>query len=325
MNTSVWLLPPSYTIPPRIKPGALFIHSNAYETLQSRVLPPRFSAPGSPTGLSFSDLKTSLNDIPGVNAVHDLHVWSLTVGTTALSVHLVIGENANEIPNPSHSLASNISAGQLLDSKVTWVTSFDLRGKITCPELTNQRSASVSKTNQSEQHLIGRPRTLGQQTCALRFLSTDLCLCLFVPLFVRSLVCSFLCLVRSSFADDDYSSQSVLEEASSVCSQQFDIQHSTIQVERSSERTTECTSRCQDPKDLKWILGGDWRLASGTRASIQGEDRHEAEVRLWKIHLAQSIFWTLTAGLRPFQVGQIALCKQGETIIWETFWGQLVG
>lgn len=44
-----------------------------------------------PKGLSFNDLKTRLKSIPGVEAVHDLHVWSLTVGTDALSVHLVIG------------------------------------------------------------------------------------------------------------------------------------------------------------------------------------------------------------------------------------------
>ena len=47
---------------------------------------------GVPKGLSFSCLKASLLDIPGVLAVHDLHVWSLTVGTSAIAVHLVIGE-----------------------------------------------------------------------------------------------------------------------------------------------------------------------------------------------------------------------------------------
>lgn len=47
---------------------------------------------GVPKGLSFGSLKASLLDIPGVLAVHDLHVWSLTVGTSAIAVHLVIGE-----------------------------------------------------------------------------------------------------------------------------------------------------------------------------------------------------------------------------------------
>ena len=50
-------------------------------------------AAGVPKGLSFSDLKDSLVNIPGVVAVHDLHVWSLTVGTSAIAVHLVIGKS----------------------------------------------------------------------------------------------------------------------------------------------------------------------------------------------------------------------------------------
>lgn len=50
---------------------------------------------GVPKGLSFSSLKASLLDIPGVLAVHDLHVWSLTVGTSAIAVHLVIGERVS--------------------------------------------------------------------------------------------------------------------------------------------------------------------------------------------------------------------------------------
>lgn len=49
-------------------------------------------AAGVPRGFSFNTLKESLLEIPGVLAVHDLHVWSLTVGTTAIAVHLVIGE-----------------------------------------------------------------------------------------------------------------------------------------------------------------------------------------------------------------------------------------
>ncbi|XP_068704975.1 proton-coupled zinc antiporter SLC30A2-like [Montipora foliosa] len=91
---------------------------------------------GVPRGFSFNSLKASLLEIPGVLAVHDLHVWSLTVGTTAIAVHLVI--------------------------------------------------------------------------------------------------------------DDSCSSQMALEEASRICSQEFDIQHSTIQVETSSEKTAECI-QCEEP------------------------------------------------------------------------------
>ena len=46
--------------------------------------------------------------------------------------------------------------------------------------------------------------------------------------------------------DDSTSSQMVLEEASRICSQEFDIDHSTIQVETSSEKTAECI-QCDEP------------------------------------------------------------------------------
>lgn len=49
--------------------------------------------------MNFHILKASLLDIPGVLAVHDLHVWSLTVGTTAIAVHLVIGEFYGNVPS----------------------------------------------------------------------------------------------------------------------------------------------------------------------------------------------------------------------------------
>ena len=52
--------------------------------------------------------------------------------------------------------------------------------------------------------------------------------------------------VLISFLDDSCSSQTALEEASRICSQEFDIKHSTIQVETSSEKTAECIP-CDEP------------------------------------------------------------------------------
>jgi Co/Zn/Cd efflux system component len=37
------------------------------------------------------EIKDRLEKIEGVTAIHDLHVWSLTVGTAALSAHVDIG------------------------------------------------------------------------------------------------------------------------------------------------------------------------------------------------------------------------------------------
>ena len=45
---------------------------------------------------------------------------------------------------------------------------------------------------------------------------------------------------------EGYSSQAILEEASKICTECFDIHHNTIQVETHGEKTTEC-SQCEDP------------------------------------------------------------------------------
>jgi cobalt-zinc-cadmium efflux system protein len=43
-----------------------------------------------PTDIDPLELERTLREIPGVHAVHDLHVWSITSGMPALSVHLVV-------------------------------------------------------------------------------------------------------------------------------------------------------------------------------------------------------------------------------------------
>ena len=47
---------------------------------------------GTPKGIDLDEIKERLGKIQGVTAIHDLHVWSLTVGTPALSAHLDIGK-----------------------------------------------------------------------------------------------------------------------------------------------------------------------------------------------------------------------------------------
>ncbi|XP_032808530.2 proton-coupled zinc antiporter SLC30A2-like [Petromyzon marinus] len=46
---------------------------------------------GVPLGERFDDVQGSLLSMPGVQAVHDLHLWSLTSGRRAASAHLVTG------------------------------------------------------------------------------------------------------------------------------------------------------------------------------------------------------------------------------------------
>lgn len=45
---------------------------------------------GTPTHINPAEVENSLSDLPGVRAVHDLHVWTLTSGSEAMSVHLVL-------------------------------------------------------------------------------------------------------------------------------------------------------------------------------------------------------------------------------------------
>mmetsp|Transcript_150 Transcript_150/g.355 ORF Transcript_150/g.355 Transcript_150/m.355 type:complete len:257 (+) Transcript_150:2-772(+) len=43
---------------------------------------------GTPTGIDVAAVTEDLLSIPGVEGLHDLHIWSLNVGTPALAVHL---------------------------------------------------------------------------------------------------------------------------------------------------------------------------------------------------------------------------------------------
>ena len=45
---------------------------------------------GFPAHLDFSEVNQALGAVPGVAAVHDLHVWTITSGLVALSCHIVV-------------------------------------------------------------------------------------------------------------------------------------------------------------------------------------------------------------------------------------------
>ncbi|MXO56324.1 cation diffusion facilitator family transporter [Pontixanthobacter gangjinensis] len=45
---------------------------------------------GVPEGISELDVREFLSDLPGVEAVHDLHIWPMSTTETALTAHLVI-------------------------------------------------------------------------------------------------------------------------------------------------------------------------------------------------------------------------------------------
>lgn len=67
---------------------------------------------GTPHGLALSDILSEVRSIPGVNDVHDLHVWSIGSDTHALSCHIAI----EDIP-PSASEGILLSVRERLAEK----------------------------------------------------------------------------------------------------------------------------------------------------------------------------------------------------------------
>jgi cobalt-zinc-cadmium efflux system protein len=49
---------------------------------------------GTPTDVNLAALREKIQGVPGVADVHDLHVWSLTSGVNAMSVHTVLADHA---------------------------------------------------------------------------------------------------------------------------------------------------------------------------------------------------------------------------------------
>lgn len=47
---------------------------------------------GTPPGLKYSEVRESLLAVKGVTAVHNLHIWALTMNQAVLSAHVALGE-----------------------------------------------------------------------------------------------------------------------------------------------------------------------------------------------------------------------------------------
>lgn len=67
---------------------------------------------GIPKGVELDDIEQGLLAVPGVAAVHDLHVWALTSGKNSLTVHLVLapgGEEQSVLTHARQMLADKFS------------------------------------------------------------------------------------------------------------------------------------------------------------------------------------------------------------------------
>jgi len=49
---------------------------------------------GMPKGMTVTDVETAMQTIPGISTIHDLHVWTIGPGYTALSAHVLLADQA---------------------------------------------------------------------------------------------------------------------------------------------------------------------------------------------------------------------------------------
>lgn len=54
------------------------------------------SVSGTPSGVKYGEVRERLYAVKGVKAVHNLHIWALTVNQAVLSAHVAIGEKTYE-------------------------------------------------------------------------------------------------------------------------------------------------------------------------------------------------------------------------------------
>jgi cobalt-zinc-cadmium efflux system protein len=87
MLTTKW-----YYADPLLSAGiGLFILPRTWALLKESV---NVLLEGTPADVNLEDLRQGLLQVPGVAAVHDLHAWVLTSGVNALSVHVVLTDDA---------------------------------------------------------------------------------------------------------------------------------------------------------------------------------------------------------------------------------------
>lgn len=72
---------------------ALLILKSAWGVFRSSV---HVLMEGTPPTIDFYEVKETLERIPGVQVVHDLHIWTLTSGLDMLTGHVVIDDDADE-------------------------------------------------------------------------------------------------------------------------------------------------------------------------------------------------------------------------------------
>jgi cobalt-zinc-cadmium efflux system protein len=84
---------------------------------------------GTPSDVNIATLRDSLSKIEGVAEIHDLHVWSLTSGVNAVSVHAVLAGDAEH-----DDVLRRVHDSCTKDFKIAHVTAQTERGGFACHE-----------------------------------------------------------------------------------------------------------------------------------------------------------------------------------------------
>jgi cobalt-zinc-cadmium efflux system protein len=63
-----------------------------------------------PAHIALDTVRTRLESIPGVESTHDLHVWTVTSGMVAMSVHAIVRDSGNHqmVLEAAHDLLSEM-------------------------------------------------------------------------------------------------------------------------------------------------------------------------------------------------------------------------
>lgn len=88
MLTTGW-----YYADPLVSAGiGLFILPRTWRLLREAIA---ILLEGTPPGVDLEAVRAAIAEVPGVECVHDLHVWALTSGMNALSAHVLINKGAS--------------------------------------------------------------------------------------------------------------------------------------------------------------------------------------------------------------------------------------
>lgn len=123
MLTTGW-----YYADPIISAGiGLFIFPRTWALLKDAVA---VLLEGTPSDVNIASLRERLSKLEGVAGIHDLHVWSLTSGVNALSVHAVLASGSEH-----DDVLTRVHACCMTEFKIAHVTAQTERPEFACREM----------------------------------------------------------------------------------------------------------------------------------------------------------------------------------------------